>query len=164
MENLLFYGAIAVVLWVIARKVFGGDSGIDKSMDLMLDVSRKYQMTQSQVEKAIESGSDIEHLLKEGFSLTENSTDRISLELKKENYHCEYNNYYELEGKKVKKVISELIGEWKVGKKTKSIKGGTTDAYQKWLDFDSDYEEALEAEEERLFEIEQDKLDEVGED
>lgn len=153
MENLLLYIAVAFVLWIVIRKVFGGNAKADafaeadKFMDLVLDVSRKYQMTQSQVEKAIESGSDIEYLMQDGFSLKENSTDRITLELQKENYHCEFNNYYELEGKKVKKVVSELTGEWKVGKKTKSIKGGSNDAYQKWLDFDSDYEEALEQEE-----------------
>ena len=103
-------------------------------------------MTDSQIDKASDGQFNIEYLLKDGFSMTVNSPDRITLELTKENYFCQFNNYYELEGRKVKKVVAELIGEWEVGKKKKAIKGSTNDAYQKWLDFDGAYEEALEAE------------------
>lgn len=177
-EILLSVVVISIGLWMLMRK-FSGKAGEDTSLNLALDVSGKYQLTQAQAEKAINCATDIEYLLENGFSLTENSTDRISLKIEKEDYYCEYNNYYELDGKKVKKVVSELTGEWKFNKKTKSIKGGTNDAFQKWLDFDYSYEEAiadekdrllaieqdrLEKEEDRLFAIEQERLDGVGKD
>ena len=145
-------------LWVVVRK-FNGKVGEDTSLNLTLDVSGKYQLTRAQAEKAINCATDIEYLLENGFSLIENSTDRISLKIEKEDYYCEYNNYYELDGKKVRKVVSELAGKWTFGKKTKSIKGGTNDAFQKWLDFDNSYEEALADEEDRLLAIEHDRLE-----
>ena len=144
MKTFFLWGGGLIVLWLIFRKVFGNKTDEDTSLELMLDVSQKFQMTQSQFEKASNCSLDIKYLIEGGFDVIENTPHKIILALKKENYNCEYRNYYELEGKKVKKVISELVGEWEVGKKTKNINGGTNDAYQKWLDFDAEYEEALE--------------------
>ena len=163
MKNIVVWGVVLIVLFVVVRKLFGGNKETDTSMDLMLDVGRNIQITESQFEKVSSFSIDTEYLVKEGFVVVENTPHKTVIQLEKENYNCEYTTYYELEGRKVKKVVSQLTGEWKVGKKTKSIKGATNDPYQKWMDFDGDYEEAIEREEERLFEIEQDKLDSVDE-
>lgn len=144
MGSILLYGGLALVLFIIIRKLFGGKNDTVQSDEPTLDLSKRMNMTQSQVEKTLECAQEAGWLIQEGFVVTEQSPHRISARLDKDNYHCEFTNYYELEGNKVKKVVMELNGEWTVGKKTKTIKGRTTGPHAKWEDWDSAYEEALE--------------------
>ncbi|MDB2390791.1 hypothetical protein N9X12_06195 [Alphaproteobacteria bacterium] len=154
--NLLLYGGGAIVLLIVIRKLFSGKKDSEEIDDPILDVSKRMQMTQSQVEKVLTCSQEAGWLVRDGFVVNENTPHKITAVLKKENYHCEFSNYYELEGKKVKKIVMELNGEWTVGKKSKRVKGRTNDAYQKWLDWNDSYEEELEKQQERLDELNED--------
>jgi len=143
-KNILIYGGIVLLILIIIRKVFAGKKDTFQSDEPTLDLSKRMEMTQAQVHKVLESAQEAGWLIGEGFEVTEQTPYKITATLKKDNYFCEFKNYYELEGKKVKKVVMELNGHWAVGNKTKKIKGRTTQPFSKWNDWDEAYEQEIE--------------------
>ena len=51
MGSILLYGGLALVLFIIIRKLFGGKNDTVQSDEPTLDLSKRMNMTQSQVEK-----------------------------------------------------------------------------------------------------------------
>ena len=150
--DLLLVGSSAVALFIIISKIISWKNeknlfsavAEDTSNEPCLSINKNMRMTQSQEEKVHECAQEAGMLIGEGFVVTEDTPYKITAVLEKDNYLCEFTNYYEFENSKVKKIVMELTGKWTFGRRTKSIKGRTNNPAQKWFDWDEAYELELE--------------------